>query len=98
MTTRTSIESTTPAPGTGVNLSDDAAAQEAVAAAGLRSIPGGKPQSNLLAKVKNFGESEVRLKHVGAVAGAALVVVGYEYLAAKKDWGFRLGVFKGKKK
>lgn len=94
----TKIETTT-TPGTGVNLADDKGAQEAIGAAALRSIPGGAaPKSTLLAKVKNFGESEIRLKHVGAVAGAALVVVGYEYVAAKKDWGFRLGVFKGKGK
>lgn len=96
MTTR--IETTT--PGVGANLSDDAAAQEAIGNAALRSVPGGRSEEKpgIMSKVKAFGETPVRLKHVGAAAGAALVVVGYEYLAARKDWGFRLGIFKNKKK
>jgi DUF971 family protein len=95
MTTKTTVEQT---PGTGVNLADDAAAQEAVGAAALRVVPGGAKEKaqGFMNKVKDFGQAEIRVKHVAYVGAAALALTGYEYLAAKKDWGFRLGMF-GKK-
>lgn len=93
MTTKTQIEN-----GTAANLGDDKAAQEAVArAAELRSIEGGKPGAKekaitLMHKVQDFGQQPVRVKHVAAAGAVAVAVVGYEYVAAKKDW-YRLGLF-----